>query len=229
MTTTVETENKVWYLRRNRLFERCSAERIGFYEHLFTQKWYPKGTLLFEQGDPARIVYFVKEGEVRISRITRDGKEVLIALLVPGDMFGEEVVFSVPVRTTVATCKVRSMLCMAKGEDLYGLMTREPVLALNIAKYVSEQRDDAISEVEYISTLSVSERLLGLLQRLAVDHGIQTPLETTINVRLTQSDIASLIGSTRETVSVEMADLVRAGVIRMERHFIVLVNKKVYA
>jgi CRP-like cAMP-binding protein len=70
----------------------------------------------------------------------------------------------------------------------------------------------------------VSERLLGLLQRLAVDHGIKTPLETTINVRLTQSDIASLIGSTRETVSVEMADLVRAGVIRMERHFIVLVN-----
>jgi CRP/FNR family cyclic AMP-dependent transcriptional regulator len=201
-----------------------SSERIGFYEHLFTQKWYPKGTLVFEQGDPARMVFFVKEGEVRISRLTRDGKEVLIALLHPGDIFGEEVMFSDAVRTTIATCKERSMLCMAKGEDLYGLMTREPVLAFNIAKYVAEQRDDAVSVVEDLSSLNVPDRLLSLFARLAADYGIESPSETLLNIRLTQADIAALIGSTRETVSLEMSRLVKSGAIRMQSHSIVLLH-----
>ncbi len=215
-------DNKVWYLRQNRLFERMNEERIAYYEHLFAKKWYPKGTLLFEQGDPARIVYFIKEGRVRIGRLTRDGKEILIAVLGPGDLFGEEVLFSEARRTTVATCMEKALLCMTKAEDLYGMITREPVLALNIAKYVAEQRDDAISVAEDIAYLKVPDRLLNLFQRLAADHGVETPTGTMLDVRLTQSDLASLIGSTRETVSLEMSRLVKSGQIRMQGHSIVL-------
>lgn len=215
-------DDKVWYLRRNRLFERMNEERIAHYEHLFANNWYPKGTLLFEQGDPARIVYFVKEGRVRIGRLTRDGKEILIALLGPGDLFGEDVLFSEARRTTVATCMEKTLLCMTKAEDLYGMITREPVLALNIAKYVAEQRDDAISVAEDIAYLKVPDRLLNLFQRLAADHGVETPTGTMLDVRLTQSDLASLIGSTRETVSLEMSRLVKSGQVRMQGHSIVL-------
>lgn len=219
---TAEIDNKIWYLRRNRLFERLSDERIAFYEHLFTPKCYPKGTLLFEQGDPARIVYFLKEGKVRIGRLTRDGKEILITVLGPGDLFGEEVIFAEVRRTTVATCMENVKICMTKAEDLYGLITREPVLALNIAKYVAEQRDDAISAVEDIAYLKVPDRLLNLLERLIPDYGVETAAGTELNIRLTQADLASLIGSTRETVSLEMSRLVKSGRIHMRGHAIVL-------
>ena len=218
-------DNKVWYLHRNRLFERISDERIAYHAHLFTLKWYEKGTLLFEQGDPSRLVYFVKQGRVRIGRLTRDGKEVLIAVLGPGDLFGEEVLFTEVTRTTIATCMEKALLCMTRAEDLYGAMTREPVLAMNIAKYIAEQRDDAMCAAEDIAFLKVPERLLNLFSRLVGDYGVETPEGTVLDIRLTQADLAALIGSTRETVSLEMSRLVRSGQICMQGHSIVLLRE----
>jgi CRP-like cAMP-binding protein len=168
------------------------------------------------------MVYLLKRGKVRIGRLTEDGKEVMLALLGPGDLFGEEVVFEAPARTTIATCIEESLLCMARAPDLYGLLARHPILAVNIAKYLKEQRDDALSTVEDVAYLKVPDRLMKLLERLAAEYGAPTPQGTRIDVRLTQADLASLIGSTRETVSLELSQFERAGRIRMDGRAIVL-------
>jgi CRP/FNR family transcriptional regulator len=218
-------ENKVWYLKRSKLFERAGDDVVRNCEHLFTQVRYAKRTVVFEQGDAARLVYFVKRGKIRIARRTPDGKEITIAILGPGDLFGEEVVFSETVRTTVATCLNESTLCMARSEDLYGLMTRHPVLCFNVAKYLHEQRDDALSAAEDVAYLKVPERILKLLERLAVEYGSPVRNMTRIDVRLTHADIASLIGSTRETVSVQLGELVRDGRIALEGRSFLLPQK----
>ncbi len=209
-------ENKVWFLKRSKLFERAGEDTVRNCEHLFSQIRYPKRTIVFEQGDTARLVYFVKLGRVRIARRTADGKEITVAILGPGDLFGEEVVFSKTVRTTVATCLSDSTLCMARSEDLYGLLTRYPVLCLNVAKYLHEQRDDALSVAEDVAYLKVPERILKLLERLAAEYGSPVRNMTRIDLQLTHADIASLIGSTRETVSTQLGELVRDGRIALE-------------
>ena len=216
-------ENSVWYLKRNRLFERISDEVVTGCSELFVQRTYRKRAVLFEQGDPARMVYLIKRGKVRISRTTEDGKEITMAVLGAGDLFGEEVIFEPDVvRTTQATCLEDSYLCMSRMQDLYGIMSRNPLVALNIAKYLQEQRDDALVAVEEISSLKVPDRLVRLFERMAEDHGVGTPLGTRIDVRLTHGQIASLIGSTRETVSLELSNLVKAGRLALDGHFIVL-------
>ncbi|HEY4439123.1 MAG TPA: Crp/Fnr family transcriptional regulator [Candidatus Elarobacter sp.] len=216
-------ENSVWYLKRNRLFERISDEVVGGCCELFVQRTFRKRAVLFEQGDPARMVYLVKRGKVRISRTTEDGKEITVAVLGEGDIFGEEVVFSPDVvRTTQATCLEDSYLCMSRMQDIYGIMARNPLIALNIAKYLSEQRDDALTAVEEISSLKVPDRLVRLFERMAEDHGVPARGGTRVDVRLTHAQIASLIGSTRETVSLELSNLVRAGRLALEGGFIVL-------
>ncbi len=221
----LKSENKVWYLKRSRLFDRAGDEAIAGYEHLFTQVAYRKRTVVFEQGDVGRIVYFVKIGRVRIARATADGKEITVALLGPGDLFGEEVVFSDDVvRSTFATCIEDTLLCTASAPDLYGLMTRHPVLAVNVAKYLHEQRDDALSVAEDFAHLKVPDRLMKLLERLAAEHGVPAREGTLIDVRLTQADIASLIGSTRETVSTQLAQLAREGRIEMRGRRILIAN-----
>jgi CRP/FNR family transcriptional regulator len=223
----VTIENKVWYLKRSRLFERATDDAIAGYEHLFTQITYPKRTIIFEQGDVGRLVYMVKIGRVRIARATEDGKEITIAILGPGDLFGEEVVFSDDVvRSTFATCLDDSLLCTARADDLFGLLTRHPLLALNVAKYLNEQRDDALAIAEEFAYLKVPDRLMKLLERLVADHGAQTPEGGLIDVRLTHADIASLIGSTRETVSSLLAQFVRDGRIAMRGRQIVLLQHR---
>jgi CRP/FNR family transcriptional regulator len=97
-------------------------------------------------------------------------------------------------------------------------------LAVSIATYLHEQRDDALDIVEDLAYLKVSDRLLRLFERLAHEHGKAVADGTLIDVRLTHADIASLVGSTRETVSAQLSQLAREKTIRLEGRSIVLLT-----
>jgi CRP/FNR family transcriptional regulator len=216
-------ENKLWYLKRSKLFERATEETVSHCEHFFTQQLFPKRSRIFDQGDPARMVYLVKSGKVKLVRQTEDGKEILVAVLGPGDIFGEEVVFHEELeRSTIAECLEPSLVCMARAENVYAMLSRHPLLALNVAKYLLEQRDDALAVVEDVAYLKVPDRILRLLERLAVEHGRPVAGGTVLDLRLTHADIASLVGSTRETVSQQMSVLTKSGRVRVDGKSIVL-------
>ncbi len=219
-------ENKVWYLRQNRLFAQATEEGVENVEHIFTICEYPRKTQLFDQGDPTRLVYLIKRGKVRVGRITADGKEVTVAILGAGDLFGEETLFESPTRTTVATVIEDALICTAKAEDLFGLLARSPRLALNVAQILSDRLLDANATMEDLAYARIPDRLMHLFSRLAVEHGTQTPDGVVVDVKLTHADIASLIGSTRETVSLELANLVKAGKVKMDGRAIVIPHKE---
>ncbi len=205
------TENKVWYLRQNRLFARASDEAIASGLEIFTTTIFPARSLVFEQGDVDRVVFLIKRGKVRISRRTIDGKEVTVAVLGAGDIFGEETLFSGGPRATVAMCLEESLLCTSKASDLFALLHEDPTLALNVAQILSERLGDASEAMEDLAYARVTDRLMHLFQRLASEHGRPIDAGSLIDVRLTHSDLASLVGSTRETVSLELANLTGAG------------------
>jgi CRP/FNR family transcriptional regulator len=206
-------ENKVWYLRQNRLFEQAGDDAIAGGDRIFKTCIYPNKSLVFDQGDPTRVVFLIKRGKIRITRLTPDGKEVTVAVLGAGDMFGEETLFDAQPRTTHAVCLEESLLCTAKADDLFALLSHNPTLALNVAKILSDRLVDASAAMEDLAYAKISDRILHLLERLATEHGVTTDHGTVIDVRLTHADIASLIGSTRETVSLEMSNLVKSGAI----------------
>ena len=203
-------ENKVWYLSQNRLFEHASDESIANSQDLFTTTLFPKRAAIFDQGDPTRLVYLVKRGKVRIARLTTDGKDVTVAVLGAGDIFGEETLFDKGPRMTHATCMEETLVCTARADDLFGLLSNDPTLALNVAKILSDRLVDASATMEDLAYAKVTDRLMHLFLRLAHEHGVETPDGIILDVRLTHADIASLVGSTRETVSLEMSNLAKA-------------------
>lgn len=215
-------ENKVWYLKKSRLFNEATDGVVRECEHFFTQVVFPRRHRVFEQGEPGRLVYLVKSGRVRIARSTQDGNDLTIALLGPGDLFGEEVAFHEVARSTFAVCLEESVLCTANGKDLFELITRHAALAVNIARYLGEQRDQALSAAEDLAYLKVPERITRLLERLAGEYGTPVAGGTLIDMALTHADIASLVGSTRETVSLHIKRLENEGRIRSESRRIVL-------
>lgn len=215
-------ENKVWYLKQNRLFGATSDERVAEAEHLFTMCLYPRKAQIFDQGDPTRLVYLIKRGKVRILRRTLDGKEVTVAVLGAGDLFGEETLFASGERTTVAIALEESLICTAKAEDLFGLLARNAQIALNVAKILNDRVIEMSATVEDLAYARIPDRLMNLFVRLAGEHGTPAPEGVVLDLHLTHADIASLIGSTRETVSLELANLVRAGRIKVEGRTIVV-------
>ena len=204
-------ENKVWYLRQNRLFESAGDATVDASQHIFETCLYPRKAYVFDQGDPSRSIFLVKRGKVRLTRLTPDGKEVTIAVLGAGDLFGEETLFGDAPRTTHAVCMEETLLCSAKADDLFALLAESPPLALNVAKVLSEKLIDASATMEDLAYASVSDRIVHLFERLATEHGIEGPHGVVLDVRLTHADIAALIGSTRETVSLELSNLAKAG------------------
>ncbi len=214
--------NKVWYLRRNRLFLEATDAGIVSSEHLFTMCEMPRGTRVFDQGDTTRIVYVVKRGAVRIARETPDGKDVTVALLGAGDFFGEEMLFDDRPRTTVGVVVEDALLCTVRADDLFALLSRDPALALNVAKLLSTRLDDARATMEDLAYARVGDRILHLYRKLAAEHGVPVRGGTRVDLRLTHADVASLVGSTRETVSAELAKLVDAGRLRVEGRAVVV-------
>lgn len=225
MSVRTMTDNKVFYLKNNRLFSGV-ADRVDETAHIFTTVLFPAKTAIFEQGDPTRLVYLVKRGNVRISRLTPDGKEITVAILGAGDIFGEETLFSQGERSTVATTVGETLLCTARADDLFELLSKDPELALNVAKLVHERLNDASATIEDLAYARVPDRLLHLFERLAAEHGVATEDGTKIEVRLTHADIASLIGSTRETVTVEISNLIRDGRLRNDHGTFTLLRKE---
>lgn len=217
-----EPQTTVWYLKRNRIFARVDENVLEGCDHLFTVCEHPRRTRLFDQGDPSGLIYFLKRGRVRLSRLTEDGKEITIAMLGPRDLFGEEPIFGDATRTTIATCIEDSLVCTTRADQLFPLLTRHPAVTLNIAKYLKEQRDEAATVIEDLAYLKVSDRIVKLFERLALEHGVLDTGGTRIDVRLTHNDIASLVGSTRETVSLEMSKLQRDGRILIRDRAVIL-------
>jgi CRP/FNR family cyclic AMP-dependent transcriptional regulator len=211
-----EDANKVWYLRQNRLFAEAGEAGVERSESIFTMCEMARGTRVFDQGDTTRVVYLVKTGAVRIVRASEDGKEVTVALLGAGDLFGEETLFDDRPRTTVAIVVEDALLCQARAEDLFALLAGDPALALNVAKVLSEKLGEARDTMEDLAYARVADRIEHLYRKLAAEHGVPATGGTRVDLRLTHADIASLVGSTRETVSVEIAKLVESGRLRVD-------------
>lgn len=217
-------QNKVWYLRKNKLFAKTAVDSIGNVEHLFKMALLPKRTLIFGQGERSSVVYLIKLGRVRISRETADGKEVTVAILGAGDIFGEETLFGEVTRTTIATCMEETLICTARADDLFALLSGNPTLALNVAEILSDRLGDASATIEDLALAKVSERLMHLFERLGGEHGKPTEEGVLLDIRLTHHDLASLIGSTRETVTLEIAGLVKSGRIKYDGRNITLLG-----
>lgn len=219
-------ESKIWYLKKNRLFANVPVDAITGSQGIFTMEVLPKRATFFDQGDAGKTVYLIKTGRVRISRNTAEGKEVTVAILGPGDMFGEDALFGGDERTTVATCMEETLICRAQADDLFGLLSSNPALALNVAQMLSDRLTDASATIEDLAYAKISERLLNLFDRLAAEYGRAADDGTLLDVRLTHQDIASAIGSTRETVSLEINQLARAGHIKQENGYITVLHRK---
>ena len=118
-------ESKIWYLKKNRLFANATVDAVTGGAEIFTMELLPKRATFFDQGDVTKVVFLIKTGRVRISRNTADGKEVTVAILGPGDMFGEDALFGGIERTTVATCMEETLICKAHADDLFAPARRQ--------------------------------------------------------------------------------------------------------
>jgi CRP-like cAMP-binding protein len=200
-------------LAGHRLFRNADAASVECCEGLFEVETLRRGAELFAQGDNVEHVYVVLAGYVRLSFLLSDGREMSVGLIGPGEFIGEEALVDTERRPFSATVVERCTIFRARGDCLSALFRADVRLAMNLARHMGTRCAEMSAALEDIAQGKVRDRLLRALGRIATQCGVRAGGGQRIGVKLTHHEIATFVGSTRETVTVELAALMRAGAI----------------
>lgn len=217
-------KNKLWYLQKINLFNAIPPEQMEELDRITRMAAVKKRETIYLPGDPSRQVYLLKSGRVKIARISEEGREVTLALLEPGEIFGELEILDDSPRDTLAEALDDSQLCVIQRETFLTLIRSRPELAFRLTKLIGFRMRQIESRVEDLVFRDVPSRLAHLLFQLSKDYGRETPQGILLRIKITHQEIANLIGSIRETVSAVLGDFKKEGLISFDGRQIILLR-----
>lgn len=218
--------NKIWYLKRFNLLDSMSSDEMAYLSEKVIDSEVKKKQPIYLAGDPGEVLYFLKEGRVKISRIDESGKEFTLILLEPGELFGELGLFDDSPRETTAVALEDSLICLMQRKDFEAFVQQKPELALSLNKLMGLRLRQIENRLEELLFRDVPSRLARLLLRLLGQHARETRKGVRINIRLSQQELANLIGATREMTSKTLNSFKKKGFINIEHKYIYLTNRQ---
>jgi len=188
-------------LRTVPLFRDFDETELSEVAQLVTTRRYGKHQTIFREGDPGQTFYLILAGSVAIVRIAADGRETILSILKERDFFGEMSIFD----TAVRAASVRTLTDVEVGaierEDFLALIDRSPRIGRLLVIALSERLRAANKLISATTSQDIRSRLASLLLNLSQNFGEQVPAGTRITLRLTNQEMANMIGTTRETVN----------------------------
>lgn len=213
-------------IRGSFIFRGLDPELIARLAALSRVKRLAKGAVLFQQGDEGDALYGVIAGLVRISVANATGREITLGLMEPGDMFGEIALLDGLPRTAGAQAAEDSVILVIDRPHFFELLEAEPRLARHVIELLCERLRQSTDRFSEHTLLRLDARLARKLQSLAAGHGRAVHGETRIALKLSQSELAQMLGASREAVNKLLQRWSRAGILRHERGAIVIAAPK---
>jgi CRP/FNR family transcriptional regulator, cyclic AMP receptor protein len=186
-------------LERNRLFRGLSPATIQQVAALAIRRPYEQDAIIFSQGDPGDALYGVVTGKVRISASTREGKEMFLNIMEPGDTFGEIALLDGNPRTATATTTAACELMIIPRAQFLALLQREPALAIHLLQLLCQRIRWTSGQAEDSALLSVPNRLARRLLSLAKLHGQRGP--GGVQLIISQEEMGRFLGISRQAVN----------------------------
>jgi len=180
--------------------------------------------VIYLPGDRAQGVHFLTTGRIKISKVTRDGKELTLAYRNEGDFFGEPCLLDGGPREEMAEAMDASITVEIPREMLDQLLRGDGGAAYKFARALIVRRKDLETRVEQLIFKDVGAKLAELLLNLGQEHGIADERGIVVGLKITHQEMANLIGSTRETVSLTLSQFKRKGLIQTEGRKVILAD-----
>jgi len=212
----VAQRTKLWYLKNVNLFHGMSDEQMRMVDERTVMREIRRKEVLYLPGDAGDRIYLLKRGVVKISALTDDGKEIILALLRRGEVFGEEAILEAAPRDHMAEAYEDALLCVITRQDFMGILRAHPELAFRVTKLVGFRLKTLRNRVEGLLFKGAPARLAQTLLDLAHDHGIKDAEGILLPLKLSQQDLANLIGVTRESVNLALADFRARGLVETD-------------
>jgi CRP/FNR family transcriptional regulator, cyclic AMP receptor protein len=223
---TVEERQALALLRRCDVLNDVSNEALQVLIPGLTVGNFRPRQVIYLPGDRAQGVHFLSSGRIKISKVTRDGKELTLAYRSEGDFFGEPCLLEGGPREEMAEAMDASTTVEVPRDLLDTLLKSDGGAAYKFARALILRRKDLETRVEQLIFKDVGAKLAELLLNLGQEHGISDIRGIVVGLKITHQEMANLIGSTRETVSLTLSQFKRKGLIQTEGRRVILADQE---
>jgi CRP-like cAMP-binding protein len=211
-------------LRRCALFTHCAADAMAEIVRRLTVRRYRRGEVIFHQGDPGDALHVVTSGSVKIVLPSPEGDEAIIATVRPGDFFGELSLLDGEPRSATATAIEATETSTLPRAVFLELLDAHPSLRDALLKGVAVELRRLTNHAEELHFLDLAGRLARRLVRLAEEGSASAQDPIALDWPYTQTDLAGMIGGTRQSVNRLLSDLIGDGLVRIERERLIITD-----
>jgi len=213
---------KHWCLTRCGLFERLAPEELSTLESRSRIRTFAAREPVYLPADASSAVYLLASGRVKVCHLTTDGKESILAFIQAGELFGELALLDAGERDEYVEAIEKATVVMIPASEMQRLMQAHADISLGITKIIGFRRRRIERRLKNLLFQSNRERLTHLLLDLAEDYGQPADEGILLGIKLSHQDLANVIGSTRETVTVILGQLRTEGLLQLGRQRIVI-------
>lgn len=183
---------------------------------------FPRGTTIFNEGEPGDRLYIIIDGKVKLARHSSDGRENLLTIMGPSDMFGELSIFDPGPRTSSAVCVTEVTAASMNSDLLHQWIQDHPDISAQLLRMLARRLRRTNNSLADLIFTDVPGRVAKALLQLANRFGTQEGAFLRVTHDLTQEEIAQLVGASRETVNKALAEFAHRGWIRLEGKSVVI-------
>jgi CRP-like cAMP-binding protein len=214
---------KLGLLRELELFSGLSETDIEAIGHATTMTHCRPGQVILSPDDPPDRIHILKKGQVRVYRVTPDGKQLTLDIYEKGTILGDmRLLGQDRMPEAFAETIDAAVICTITPDELRRLIERYPIIGVNIITFLSARLQEAERELEAMAYQRVGQRLARKLVDLSQRFGVETVRGTLIQARLTQQELAEMIGTTRETLAHTLSDFRRRGLLDTAHHQVLI-------
>lgn len=203
-------------LARSGIFQGVTPDAATALIAQLQQISFPRGHTVFVEGEPGDRLYIIIEGKVKIGRRTADGRESLITVMGPSDMFGELALFDPGPRTSTVTALTEVKAVSMDREALHSWVMGRPEIAEQLLRVLARRLRRTNSALSDLIFTDVPGRVAKQLLDIAMRFGRQEGNVLHVTHELTQEELAQLVGASRETVNKALSDFAQRGWIKLQ-------------
>ncbi len=218
-------KSKLWYLENFNLFEGLDQSTMERLNKITSMQEIKKSQPIYFAQDPSNSIFFLKKGRVKLTRTSSDGKEMIVALINPGEVFGEMAVVDTDERTDFAITMDECLICAISKNDFREFIEKNPTLNLKLTKLIGFRMRKYSERIEGLIFKDAQQRVITFILNLAKEQGKTIGNEIFVKPFLTHQDIASLTACSRQTVNSILTSLREDGLIDFDRRKLIIKNK----
>jgi len=213
-------------LARSGVFQGVSPEAAEPVAEELERFDLPRGSIVFNEGEPGDTLFIILEGKVKIVRRAPDGRENVLSVMGPSDQFGELSIFDPGPRTATATALTDVSLAKMSRQALLPWIAAHPEIGVQLLQVLARRlrrTNDTVADLIFTDVPGrVAKSLLGMADRFGArdEKGL---LRVTHD--LTQEELAQLVGASRETVNKALADFAHRGWLRLEGKTVLVLDE----